>query len=203
MDSGPDTSSQRPEDRRRSGCPAVPSLPISGGGFPHSEIRGSKLVRSSPRLIAAYHVLHRLRVPRHPPNALLALVRSHSPCPPDPGSISEREPDGMPPIPPHEQTHRRNGPSDRSVTRRIGPERPTSHEIRPSPKGRTHLLFTMSQNRRAGDIPIAKHHRLGARLRPHLDHQGRSGARRDRTDDLLLAKQALSQLSYGPVAGGV
>jgi hypothetical protein len=25
------------------------------------------------------------------------------------------------------------------------------------------------------------------------------GARRDRTDDLLLAKQALSQLSYGPV----
>src|SRR6516164_3987307 len=27
------------------------------------------------------------------------------------------------------------------------------------------------------------------------------GARRDRTDDLLLAKQALSQLSYGPVQG--
>ncbi len=28
------------------------------------------------------------------------------------------------------------------------------------------------------------------------------GARRDRTDDLLLAKQALSQLSYGPQARG-
>ena len=27
------------------------------------------------------------------------------------------------------------------------------------------------------------------------------GARRDRTDDLLLAKQALSQLSYGPASG--
>ena len=27
------------------------------------------------------------------------------------------------------------------------------------------------------------------------------GARRDRTDDLLLAKQALSQLSYGPNRG--
>ena len=26
------------------------------------------------------------------------------------------------------------------------------------------------------------------------------GGRRDRTDDLLLAKQALSQLSYGPVS---
>ena len=29
------------------------------------------------------------------------------------------------------------------------------------------------------------------------------GARRDRTDDLLLAKQALSQLSYGPSAVAV
>ena len=28
------------------------------------------------------------------------------------------------------------------------------------------------------------------------------GARRDRTDDLLLAKQALSQLSYGPAGLG-
>ncbi len=28
---------------------------------------------------------------------------------------------------------------------------------------------------------------------------GTGGANRDRTDDLLLAKQALSQLSYGPV----
>ena len=28
-----------------------------------------------------------------------------------------------------------------------------------------------------------------------------SGASRDRTGDLLLAKQALSQLSYGPVGG--
>ena len=28
---------------------------------------------------------------------------------------------------------------------------------------------------------------------------GTGGAERDRTDDLLLAKQALSQLSYGPI----
>src|SRR3990170_4345681 len=51
------------------------------GGFPHSEIRGSKLVRSSPRLIAAYDVLHRLSAPRHPPNALKALDHSHCRCP--------------------------------------------------------------------------------------------------------------------------
>ena len=32
--------------------------------------------------------------------------------------------------------------------------------------------------------------------------KGLGGARRDRTDDILLAKQALSQLSYGPVKTG-
>src|SRR3954467_4247905 len=52
------------------------------GGLPHSEIPGSKLVRSSPRLIAAYHVLHRLSAPRHPPNALDTLDHSHDRCPP-------------------------------------------------------------------------------------------------------------------------
>ena len=52
------------------------------GGFPHSEIRGSKVVRTSPRLIAAYHVLHRLSAPRHPPDTLKALDRSHYRCPP-------------------------------------------------------------------------------------------------------------------------
>jgi hypothetical protein len=43
------------------------------GGLPHSEIPGSKLILSSPGLIAEYHVLHRLLLPRHPPNALFAL----------------------------------------------------------------------------------------------------------------------------------
>ena len=43
-------------------------------GFPHSEIPGSKDICSSPGLIAAYHVFHRLPVPRHPPCALLCLT---------------------------------------------------------------------------------------------------------------------------------
>ena len=47
------------------------------GGFPHSEILGSKPVRGSPRLIAAYHVLHRLSAPRHSPDALKALDCSY------------------------------------------------------------------------------------------------------------------------------
>ena len=43
-------------------------------GFPHSEIRGSMDICSSPRLFAAYHVFLRLSVPRHPPCALFSLT---------------------------------------------------------------------------------------------------------------------------------
>jgi hypothetical protein len=43
------------------------------GGLPHSEIPGSKGALASPGLIAECRVLHRLLLPRHPPNALLAL----------------------------------------------------------------------------------------------------------------------------------
>jgi hypothetical protein len=43
------------------------------GGFPHSDIHGSKPIPGSPWLNAGYHVLHRLLLPRHPPNALFAL----------------------------------------------------------------------------------------------------------------------------------
>ena len=43
-------------------------------GFPHSDICGSRLICSSPQLFAAYHVFHRLLVPRHPPCALSFLT---------------------------------------------------------------------------------------------------------------------------------
>ena len=36
---------------------------VHTAGFPHSEISGSKDICSSPKLIAAYHVFHRLSVP--------------------------------------------------------------------------------------------------------------------------------------------
>ena len=42
-------------------------------GLSHSEILGSKVICTSPRLFAAYHVLHRLQEPRHPPYALSYL----------------------------------------------------------------------------------------------------------------------------------
>ncbi len=47
-------------------------------GLSHSETSGSKAVCASPKLIAAYHVLHRLHMPRHPPHALSSLNKSLS-----------------------------------------------------------------------------------------------------------------------------
>ena len=49
-------------------------LNITSGAFPHSDIRGSTVVCTSPQLFAAYHVLLRLLVPRHPPCALCSLI---------------------------------------------------------------------------------------------------------------------------------
>ena len=48
------------------------------GGFPHSEICGSKVAHTSPQLIAACHVLHRLYMPRHPRIALTSRLRVHT-----------------------------------------------------------------------------------------------------------------------------
>ena len=42
--------------------------------FPHSDISGSQDMCSSPKLFAAYHVFHRLLVPRHPPYALISIT---------------------------------------------------------------------------------------------------------------------------------
>src|SRR5262245_14720722 len=50
---------------------------MTRAGLPHSGISGSTLVCSSPKLIAAYHALHRLLTPRHPPCALSSLVKSY------------------------------------------------------------------------------------------------------------------------------
>ena len=47
-------------------------------GFPHSDICGSLCICHSPQLFAAYHVFHRLLVPRHPPCALIASLKLFS-----------------------------------------------------------------------------------------------------------------------------
>ena len=55
---------------------------VCPGGLPHSEIRVSQDICSFTRLIAACHVLLRLREPRHPSCALLSF----------PFSLSEKSP---------------------------------------------------------------------------------------------------------------
>ena len=49
-------------------------LEVCSSRFPHSDVHGSKDICSSPWLFAAYHVFHRLLVPRHPPCALIRLT---------------------------------------------------------------------------------------------------------------------------------
>ena len=55
-------------------CIGLRILEVCSSGFPHSDISGSKDICSSPKLFAAYHVFHRLLVPRHPPCALYSLT---------------------------------------------------------------------------------------------------------------------------------
>ncbi len=133
------------------------------GGFPHSEIPGSKPARGSPGLVATCYVLHRLSVPRHPPNALLALESRDF----------------------HVQT---------SACRRIPQSQPVGPDTcrscgacRRWPDARP--LHDVKQRRR----------RSAAVAHSRSSRAGRSGGgERNRTDDLLLAKQALSRLSYTP-----
>ena len=64
----------------------LPALFYSGGntralprvGFPIRRSRGQRLVSTSPGLIAAAHVLHRLSAPRHPPCALVLLIEKNT-----------------------------------------------------------------------------------------------------------------------------
>ena len=49
-------------------------LEVFSSRFPHSDISGSQDICSSPKLFAAYHVFHRLLVPRHPPYALISIT---------------------------------------------------------------------------------------------------------------------------------
>ena len=47
-------------------------------GFPIRKSSDQRMVSSFPRLIAAAHVLHRLLAPRHPPCALVLLIRKNT-----------------------------------------------------------------------------------------------------------------------------
>jgi hypothetical protein len=167
-------------------------------GFPHSEIFGSTPVRGSPKLIAAYHVLHRLLAPRHPPNALLALDQLlHL----SKNLGSPRNIQGGPRLsvpcrghPPSTELHSHpRGRTTRPHAPRAARRRPRRQDLC--------FLSTMSQNlARSGSRQRFEPRILYGNRFPPDPEPG--GGERDRTDDLLLAKQALSQLSYTPVRLG-
>ncbi len=161
-------------------------------GFPHSEIFGSKPVRGSPKLIAAYHVLLRLLAPRHPPNALLALDQllhlsknRRSTASWARGPLSSPSRAGAIPRPRNSILTREVVPPGSALTR-TARRRPRRQDLC--------FLSTMSQNHVTKRTTSTL--RTSDPLRQLPPDSG--GGERDRTDDLLLAKQALSQLSYTP-----
>jgi hypothetical protein len=145
--------------------------------LPHSEIRGSKVVRTSPRLIAAYHVLHRLLPPRHPSNALKSLDCSHYQCPLGSGFIDAEK----------TRSCEINPIAARFVLLAL-------RRSRVEPQAYPFFTMVRSQiDERAKALLVKLCSQLFATREDSI-----GGARRDRTDDLKLAKLALSQLSYGP-----
>ena len=136
------------------------------GGFPHSEITGSKGASASPVLIAACHVLHRLSTPRHPSEALQRLIVSQqNSC----------------------MTCSRDWKDAASVMPDFCQTMSSLEPDLEAPGGPVTFFLHYVNRRRSGD-------RDETCLR-----SGAGGARRDRTDDLMLAKHALYQLSYGPI----
>jgi hypothetical protein len=175
-------------------CAAHVTKDMIEGGFPHSEIRGSKVVRTSPRLIAAYHVLHRLSMPRHPLNALKALDRFHRRCPFRGTETTGRFKDQL------AHPVRAWGGHAPSTWEAIPTHPPLAG--RPARRRPDKTGFTMTNSRRnEPEGPSSEDKNLSSEQNPIASHQGNGGAGRDRTDDILLAKQALSQLSYGPISG--
>ena len=146
-------------------------------GFPHSDIRGSRDICSSPRLFAAYHVLRRLSVPRHSPCALCNLTFFF-------GSLS-------------------------SII--------LTRSMKLFLKTRFCVTCPLGQVSTSCKTFFLCFSRLSFYLQSFLSYAvvkvhglikaralwGAGGDNESRTRDLLLARQALSQLSYAPVGSRI
>ena len=148
------------------------------GGFPHSEMSGSKGARASPDLIAACHVLHRLSTPRHPSEALMRLIvlsKTHAWLCTDP------------------PLGKRNGATHALCICQTM----MSSQVRPAsavkPQGE---VWSAGLTLPSRCHPPERQKPTGNSF-SSIASSG--GARRDRTDDLMLAKHPLYQLSYGPL----
>ena len=215
------------------------------GGLPHSETPGSPIARISPGLFAACHVLHRLSVPRHPPDALLfaldhriAVTGDAAPPPrtgPSPmpapaqaggGGLYEDTSLGHPAqalLAPSRQAKprfaERAGQTllapglSASVTSQLSLHPSINAPPRSPAAVSLELLRNVAHALAFGTPRCSRLHLptgntwpcrwcLSAQRRCACRAANRrfagGGGERVRTDDLLLAKQALSQLSYTP-----
>ena len=176
------------------------------GGFPHSEIVGSKFAHNSPTLIAACHVLHRLCMPRHPPIALTSRLRIHTTID-NPVLLAghrfsavwffdpdyPRRTSGVTQLDNHCCKDSCLKAFHCACARRLAcrslPPRHRFLEPIHNVKEERLALHIRGRGRETGDLHPWKYMR-GAAATRRL-----GGAYRDRTDDLKLAKLALSQLS--------
>jgi hypothetical protein len=141
--------------------------------LPDSEICGSTVASTSPQLFAAVHVLHRLSTPRHPPRALSSFSL----------------------FPKARIDDSRSGFVARGARSRCSPRLPTVicgiYKSRHVKRDALCFLGVLFDCQRTSWLLRCARARLRAR--------NFGGADRDRTDDLRLAKPALSQLSYSPL----
>ena len=167
--------------------------------FPHSDIPGSTLAYSSPRLFAVSHVLHRLLSPRHPPYALSSLPVKPTRTGTAPAARARRARRGRP--------GRRYSDSVRNA-RRSGTLPAIAYDLRYSvlkepaapPRGGTRMLVGVAGFEPAtSSLSGMRSNQLS--YTPRRAPSAHGGADRSRTDDLLNANQALSQLSYSPGCG--
>lgn len=144
---------------------------------------GSKGARASPDLIAACHVFHRLSMPRHPSEALMRLI-----------VLSKTHAWGRFVLWPYEIA---KAAPTHALCFDVFSGQPYKPQGRP---GKPFNSQCHSPSRSKPERKLVSTIALCALFfispAPYASRNG--GARRDRTDDLMLAKHALYQLSYGP-----
>ena len=162
--------------------------------MPHSDIHGSTPARGSPWLLAACHVLRRLLVPRHPPNALLMLDtlpvhRNH----PRPKPRAWTPPPHKDRSPAHTLTHTLQTPLNTPDRRGEAPAR--------TPKGHARTTRSDETPRPTADTPGA----TPPPARAHTAHEGQkhpevSRASRDapEPDSLVQRSSTPSGVTHGP-----
>ena len=182
-----------------------PGYPIRGG-LPHSDIPGSTFAPNSPGLFAGCHVLRRLLVPRHPPDALKALDPPYAGANPTHGATSAFHTPAIP-CPSPAATRRTESGGDRRFL-------PSSHcqrcpGLRKSPVpasarpddgggGRVRTDDLERAKLALSQLSYAPGKRRAGGLRPYRWEQGLVGLGRLELPTSRLSGVRSDQLSYRP-----